>query len=169
MTWCRRTLKKTLNIKLTTTQTTGYNKVNMLNCSRAIIPNAWRKAVSSQVKRVSSCGLFQDFLMVGPKPSTSVATINITDQTGWSAPSQRKSATKENSKNATSKNVMFFSPYFRDKKKIKIQIAETANVIHDPTPAPPCTCNAQVIELATPQIKNVKVCGTVFLLMMSRM
>ena len=89
------------------------------------------------MNNVSECGLFQDFLIVGPKPNTSVSTISITDKTGCLTTSQRKRENKASTKNNTSKMVILFSPYLRQRKKINMHTAETAKVIHAPTPAPP--------------------------------
>ena len=157
-----------LNAALTKTQVIGYNRVSILNRSRAKIVIKCLNAVNSQVNNDSLCGLFQDFLIVGPKPETSDATSSIIDQAGCFTMSHRPSAMNEVAKKMISNLVIFFSPYFKDKKKIKIQIKATASVIQAPTPAPPYTCSAQVIELAIDQIKNVKVCGTVLLARISR-
>ena len=131
--------------------------MRILNFSKAKILSPCLKAVNSHVNKDSLYGLLQDFLTVGPKPETSVATRRIIDHTGCFTTSQRKSATNEVIKKIISSFVISFSPYFKDKKKIKIHMSETTSVIQAPTPAPPCTCRAQVIELAILHIKKVKV------------
>ncbi len=103
------------------------------------------------------------------KTSSTVRTTSITDKTGCFTTSQRKRENNARIKNTTSVIVILFSPYFKHRKKINIQTAETANVIHTPLLQAPITCNAQVIELEIPQIKKVKVCGVVFLFKISRM
>ena len=68
-----------LNATFAIVHAMGCSKVRVLNCSKAIIPSACRKAVASQVNRDSSNGSFQDFLIVGPKPETPVATKRMID------------------------------------------------------------------------------------------
>src|SRR3989338_415438 len=78
----RLTIIKTKNPRLAAVHATGYNSVKILNCSSAKIPSACLPAAICQVNSVSECGLFQDFLTVGPNPRTSVRTTRMTDQRG---------------------------------------------------------------------------------------
>ncbi len=69
------------------------------------MPNACLNAATHQVNKVSECGLFQDFVTVGPKPKISVRTTSITDKTGCFTTSQRKRENRARIKNTISEIV----------------------------------------------------------------
>ena len=104
---------------------------------------------------VSENGLFHDFRMVGIKPSISIVEARITDRIGCFAINHKNKATKARIKNTVSDLVISLVPYRKPSANIKKQITATANVTHDPTPAPLVTCNPYAIAVTSPQINHV--------------
>ena len=84
--------------------------------------NPCLKVLSSYVNSVSECGLFQDFLTVGAKPSRSIVEVRITDNTGCLAISHKNKATNERTKNIVSERAISFLPLRMPSKNIVKQM-----------------------------------------------
>ena len=93
---------------LTTNEDTGYNQVKTEKFSKAIIPNEFLTAPSIQVKSVSECGLFQDFLIVGKTAKVLIVVIKSTETTGCFAKTHIPMATNATIKVTVSNLVISF-------------------------------------------------------------